>query len=36
MTGYEDISAGVGGYQCRGTRVIMQGYEVISAGVRGY
>ena len=43
MPWYEGISAGVRGYSCRGTRVLVPwyegisaGYEVISAGVRGY
>ena len=36
VPGYEVISSGVRGYQCRGTRVLVPGYEGISAGVRGY
>ena len=36
MLGYEGISAGVRGYKCRVTRVLVPGYEGISAGVRGY
>ena len=36
MPGYEGISAGVRGYSCRGTRMLVQGYEGISAVVRGY
>ena len=36
MTGYEGISAGVRGYQCRGTRVSVTGYEGTSSEVRGY
>ena len=34
--GYEGIGAGVRGYWCRGTRVLVPWYEGIGAGVRGY
>ena len=34
MPGYEGISAGVRGYECRGTRVLVPGYEGMSSGVR--